>query len=180
MTIVVALQDDEGVLIGCDMLSQGGGIVFSRNERKWIEHECGIWVGFAGALDVVEILRDLTMPVDTPNVEQFCDRLRSELREQHWEPKKDEQGGAPTWELSLLLTDGSALWEAGSPLYPARVASGDPRAIGCGYQLALGAMMVSKEEKHCAGDVILCGLEAAIHYDVHCGGDPWTYRVVRK
>ena len=197
MTIIIALAHEDGVTIGSDRFSCHGNIIVQRNKVKWLELEDGFWVASSGVADIREILltissdpeSDCNLLLDcSPFV--FCSELRKRLRDvEHWSGKNDEHGGPAEWNVSLLMTDGESVWETTNTLYPILVDQGEPISDGSGWAFALGAMYAERRHQvsgqHMLGmaraySIVSLGIEAAIYYDLQCGGEPWIELVTKK
>lgn len=163
-----------------------------RDKRKWISLGDGCWVAPSGMADIGEIIRHLALGSDihvgpTQFPFRFCFVLRERLRDvEHWSTLEPGGGGAPEWGTSLLITDGKSVWATTDSLYPYLVEHGDLVANGSGWAFAQGAMHAAAKELEGAslrgkvtqaslsGAVVHAGLEAAIHFDTQCGGEPWV------
>jgi ATP-dependent protease HslVU (ClpYQ) peptidase subunit len=177
VTIIIALQHEEGVTVGCDGLRTGGDDMVLHDAMKWTINSEGLSVGLSGSPYLGDKIDSL---VEGLTVHQFCDRLRNYFRcDDRW-PPEIKDGIMPWWDLNLLVTDKQKVWEIAGTLYPMEIPPGQPAAVGAGYKYALGAMLsrmscrLGKAELRGAAwgtAVVTEGLEAACHYDIKCGGD---------
>lgn len=182
MTVIIALSHEKGVTIGSDSLSCQGNVIGLRDKRKWIPLGDGFWVASSGMADIGESLRLVAVGCDKPfDPFVFCSGLRERLRDvEHWETLKPEGGGAPEWGTSLLMTDGERVWATSNTLYPYLVEPGELLADGSGWAFAQGAMRLAALSSLSPGRVVLEGIRAAIHFDTHCGGEPWVETIHRE
>jgi ATP-dependent protease HslVU (ClpYQ) peptidase subunit len=188
VTIIIALAHKEGVTIGSDSLWVAGQDMLKQDQMKWTMRDDGLSMGLSGNPFLAEEMGKLSVGFWDPI--EFCDMLRGYFRtEDRWPPEIGKEGNLPTWDLNLILTDGLDVWEVGASLYPLTHERGVPVAMGSGYQYALGAMYVDYlYQKSCghgvgmarAHSIVTHGVEAAIHHDTKCGGEPWVETVTKK
>ncbi len=181
MTIAIALAHENGVTIGSDRFSCAGNYVLLRDNPKWFVSKNGLSVASSGAAEIQQILasESASSLFAEDSAYRFCEKLRAYLCDvERWEPARSESGSTPTWEIWLLITDGERVWEVSNTLYPLLAEPGSPAAIGCGYEFAMGAMY-SPALSALPYIRVLWGLRAAIHYDIHCGGEPWI-KTIKK
>ena len=170
MTIVLALQHEKGVTIGCDRRFTASDDLIHDKAIKWHVNEYpGLSVGISGSPFVFDTIGRLALTSSDPF--KFCEDLRSYFRDQQWSPPTKEHGLPPRWDLNLLLTDRHSIWEVGGTMYPMLIPNGEIGAIGSGYQVALGAMYALRD---CLPeDRVARSIETTCRFNAGCGGNPW-------
>lgn len=182
MTIIIALAHEEGVTIGCDGFRTAGDDMILHDAMKWTINSEGLSVGLSGSPYLAEWVGELGFESGNADAYLFCDMLRKYFREDDRWPPEVKDGTMPYWDLNLLVTDKQKVWEIGGTLYPMEIPAGQPAAVGAGYKYALGAMHATQQAlkqqvlSHIPKQehpliVVMDGLEAAVHYDIKCGGD---------
>ena len=193
MTIICALRvPGEGVWVGSDTFVSEGDLRFPCGP-KW-DFRNGWAVGAAGPLRLANLIQahlpDLfsggspAFP-SLVNAWHFAQRLRSILREDHWEPRAKSDGRPPGYKLAVLLTDGADVWTVGEDLDVLPIF--DFAAEGCGREFAYGAYYGYREFVARAGFeqraisgpsyMMKTAVMAAIRYNAGCGGEPFVRKV---
>lgn len=177
MSIVCALKTETGVWIGSDTAANFSGIREICGQKMKC---CGkYWIGVAGqlrALNLVESAADAISRCDTfIAVVNQLEALVAEVDK--WKPA-GQDGEPKRYELEFLITDGARLMTVGGSFgyidcdMVAVIGSGSACAFGAYYGMTyVDASLVSAEIK------IGAMIGAAIRYDTHCGGEPWTHFV---
>lgn len=183
MSVIVAVSHGAGVTIGCDgRTTLGDSNIFSDKALKWLGIDGALSVGVSGSAYTHRMIESLLSVHKTAIA--FCEGLRARLREEGWEPTKNEHGLAPTWDINMILVMGPFVWDVGGALYPMAVEQGTPAVTGSGYQYAMGALRMvkalgEKDTDHWE-DVISKSIRVAVKFDARCGGLPWVHTLRRK
>ncbi len=181
MTIVAAYNAPDGIYIGCDSRETSGGFILLDDTPK-VFHGLGlnkdILVGISGARKIEKLvtggLRQTVL--DDDGLERFCRQLRDDLELQLWERDKSDVGGPPLWNLSLVLTNGTVLYEVGGTLGIREIPLGGITTIGASYE-ADGVLWAMKQLEKSPAFCVWTALRAACRFRSSCGGVLRVYRI---
>ena len=108
----------------------------------------------------------------------FTERLRRLLEKHGYSGRIDSDSSAPCYGSSYLLTNGEKLWDIDVSLDITEYSAGAMAARGSGAPYALGVGSALKGEKPKL--ILEMAVQAAMKYDVVCGGEVWIKRVAKS
>jgi ATP-dependent protease HslVU (ClpYQ) peptidase subunit len=161
--------------IGSDTMACSGTLR-QDSGPKWVIRRP--WaVGVAGHLRTInvisesadELLGNLSSPHD------FAQRVRDLLRADGYREVKDDEVGPLQFGQMLMLARPDKSWTIGADFSVLELPADRLWAEGSGRDLVLGAAfgLQCTGMKHSDSEIVERALEAAILWDVSCGGIPW-------
>lgn len=189
MTIIAAVEHDEGVTIACDTLVADDVGKFKMHPQQQKISSNGDWlVGAAGRLRVGQIVQSMKMPPVPPgdyDENVYMARIvAKELQEAFEEAGLDltDSGQKFISHSELLLAANGMVWTVSEDYAMCRATSpigpyNGVLALGSGASVALGAYYAIAENKTKPSPKKLVQkmVEAAIHFDPYCGGEILYY-----
>lgn len=175
MTIICALTDGKQTWIGSDQQTTFGA------ERafygpKWIQLGQW-WIGFSGSTRARFLTEQYANHDAAISPWGIANEIRRLLREDGWQPK-EEKGDSPSYEVSAIIARPGEIWMTDDGLTPYPHPVNELAANGGAGRYALGAawpMLKYRDVGHPRYEVIIRNaIEAAIAYDIQCGGEPWV------
>lgn len=166
MTCIVAVKDGDKVILGADSAGAAGHFSQARADEKVFKNG-NFAMGFTSSYRMGQLLRYKLSPpdhdprthVDKYMVNEFIDAVRKCLKDGGYASKKDEEETGGTFIVAYQ----GELFEIQSDYQVMRPA--DPYcAVGCGYELALGALHATEGLEKQGEERVLLALEAAAKF----------------
>lgn len=168
MTCIVGLQTDTGVIIGGDSSGSSGYLQFHRGDPK-VFHNGPYLIGYTSSFRMGQLLRYADLPdpehadgLDRFMVTEFIARVRTVLKDGGYATKTNdrEEGG------QFLVAVRGQLYNVDNDYHVGWSRDGYS-AVGCGRELAMGALHATRNAK--PDTRVRRALEAAAHHntDVH-------------
>lgn len=167
MTAIVGITDGKTVVIAGDSAGVGGGVTQPRLDAKVFTNGPYV-IGHTSSFRMGQILRYAFEAPAPPDDEEglhafmctdFINGVRQGLKEGGWASKNDEQeeGG------SFLIGVRGRLFEIGEDYQVGELADGYT-AVGCGAEIALGALHATHNAGLSLRARAIAALEAAAHF----------------
>lgn len=193
MTIVVAVKDDENIVIGADSQVTEGDMIVSEDSSKILIKELTIvsyqkhttenfLIAFSGAYFLFELLKTFEIPSMEEKdtfmeylYKSFVPRLNDYLRKYNFVRDMEGQDGV-NWELliayknSLFLVQFNlGILEIGTPYY----------AIGCATEIALGSLYTTHQDDYVTdkGYMVATAIRACAAHNMYCNDKLQLYVV---
>ncbi len=178
MTIIAAINDPAKNItwIGSDTMGVYGDVGIDVGS-KWARHgkwACGV-CGHGRTINLIqhfteELLSDLEGPMD------FSIRLREMLKEDGYQGD-DSTGAGYNFRQGAILASPTEIWCI-DHVFGHHERTGDGFwADGSGDHFALGAAYAASQRNTPAKKILKFALEAAMKFDVGCGGNLWMARL---
>lgn len=174
MTIIAALHDPDR----CETWIGSDTVMTRRGARlycgpKWVQGE-GWAIGIAGDWRTHNILaeRRASVLADVASPFDLAERLRALLAQFDYDMKPPPSEATQHCAQDFLVATKDGVWSISSDFSVIDVAPFFADGSGC--QFAQGAMRALYNAADFGpSDVLRAGLQAAIDYDIGCGGDIW-------
>lgn len=193
MTIVVAINDDEKIIIGADSQVTEGDIISSEDSSKILIKELTIvsyqsssrenfLIAFSGAYFLFELLKTFEIPSMNEKdtfmeylYKSFVPELNNYLRKYNFVRDMEGQDGV-NWELliayknSLFLVQFNlGIMEIETPYY----------AIGCSREIALGSLYTTYQDNYVTdkGYMVATAIRACAAHNMYCNDKLQLYIV---
>jgi len=176
MSVIVALRTADGrsTWIGSDTMVCSSDLKLDYGP-KWVIHEP--WaVGIAGHLRTVNLVAHNAASLlgNLESAYQFSGRARDLMKADGYRDNAEDRG--PTeFGGAFILSCPTGAWTIASDFSVSAIPAGAAWAEGSGREISLGAMHALQSLRGAfAPDVILRhAIEAAISFDIACGGRVW-------
>lgn len=194
MTIIIAAQGADGTWLGADGRGLVNGVKVYENERKWNTSADGKWAyGGAGEVTYDAVLGGVGLwPESAEGIEGarcIAKQMRKKLDAvKGFEQARDDGSPFGDYGFSPIVAGPGGIWRLCSdlrsvnPPFESRYL-----AVGCGGELALGAMSallngpgetpMSRRVEISAEDLVRAGLETACRLNAYCGGELFVERL---
>lgn len=172
MTILTAINTDEGTWIGSD--TQYSGSININGGPKWVV-EGGWAVGYSGYTRGFNLIQDQSLQLVTDleeDAEEFVFRLQELFDQSKW--NTDEDVGPPNYGGQILLANPYHLWSICGTLSIVEVPKGQFYAVGDGAPYAFGCWYGINRMDY-ERTAMIVAINSAIHHSDSCGGHPWVY-----
>lgn len=163
MSVVVALIENSRVYLGSDSIStnQRGQTWYNRVKIWHSFNNEEILMAGCGDLDVIEFVRHSHgFRNETPTRENINEWLQ---------PLHKEYGDLEKHEWEFIIAGNGKAFIAGNDFLINEITTYD--AIGCGRDIALGAMFATQHKRELPEDRIKTAIGAAMMYNVGVGGN---------
>lgn len=171
MTCIVGLEHEGSVYIGGDSAGVEAWSleICTRADEKVFINETGEFImGFAGSFRIGQLLRYALVPPDQPSkkddmaymVTDFIDAVRAMQRDKGTMKKENE---LEEHDAAFLVGYNGKLYVIESDFQVGRPIE-DYAAVGCGAQIALGAMYATRGSQLTPEERITLALQAATEY----------------
>jgi len=171
MTCVVGLEDHGIIYVGADSAgidSHSLSIVGRADEKVFVTDDGDFIMGFAGSFRIGQLLRYALVTPDQPGrmddmaymVTDFIDAVRAMQHDKGAREKKDE---LEQHEASFIVGYRGHLYVIESDYQVGRPID-NYAAIGCGADMALGAMYATKKLKMKPEERLMLALQAAAEF----------------
>jgi ATP-dependent protease HslVU (ClpYQ) peptidase subunit len=173
MTVVCAVKDGPDVWIGSDSRMLAGSFLYQMPVGKWLAAD-GWRIGISGSYRFASLLTHRP-PALGVTAFDAAEALRALIVADGWQPLQDQKEGPVRHDIGMILVSPEhEVYELGTAGIP--VDQGNEfTAIGSGYEYALGAAHARRLERPEAR--VRIAIDAAIKYDVSCGGAPYVERI---
>lgn len=196
MTVVVAVKNDNDIMIGADKRATLGDMIASEDCSKILiktvnvnnypdMDEEQILIGFSGPTSAKEILKLFEMPIKDKRetfIEYWYKKVYSELYSylkdfENIEEYNNGQHGI-TWRL--LIAYKNELYIVGETLEMRKIEE-DYYAVGSGSEFALGSLYTTHEDSQVTsiGYTVASAIRAAAKFDTNCN-DKFSLYVIDK
>lgn len=176
MTIIAAVQSEDGTWVGSDTMLSGGDRKIAANCNKWIIYRN--WgMGFAGIWRVhnilqayqVQLLSNLKYPED------FVKRV-IKLFNEHEVSHAGEPDNVKNFGQNIILAKKNGpVWHIDTSLSISEMPFDTLWSEGSGSDYGLGASFALKDRP--AEERIRAAVEAASEYCTTCGGEPFVRKL---
>lgn len=174
MTVIAAYKDDIGIHLGSDSrITYSNGTKYDLGNKwrllKSKASKYSIYVGCAGSarLDNLIIANSKLIESATSAFE-IGDLIKRAVISDAWKEEKDDGGEPQNYDIDILIIFKNNIYRVGSDFSVIQIPDFTFVAIGTGEPYALGAAHSSRNKS--GKELVRLSIQAAMHYDVNCGG----------
>lgn len=174
MTVIAAYKDDKGIHIGSDSrVTYSTGTKYDLGNKWRVLKSKGskysIYIGCAGSarLDNLIISNSKLIEAATSAFE-IGDLIKKSVIADAWKEEKDEGGEPQNYEIDILIIYKHNIYRIGSDFSVVQIPDFTFVSIGTGESFALGAAYATRNKN--GKELMRTAIQAAINYDVNCGG----------
>lgn len=174
MTVIAAYKDDIGIHLGSDSrVTYSNGPKYDLGNKWRLLRSKGskfsIYIGCAGSARLDSLIMANSKLIEgATSAFEIGDFIKRAVITDAWKEEKDEGGEPQNYDIDILIIFKNNIYRVGSDFSVVQIPDFTFVAIGSGESFALGAAYVSRNKG--GKELLRTALQAAINYDVNCGG----------